>query len=507
MSSNSGGMADPHGGNRLYSDVAQNQGLDSTTPAAVGGGVKSPNVRLRSFAEIVASEKSNRNILEIKLKKIATDDENVVKVKPLSFDNLGELVFDVLNIDHAQCVGFNYSTGRYDTREIKFRPGVDISPYIKEPFEFMGHEVYTQKQMNNMMKVTFKNVPFNVPDEEIIQLCKAYGNPLYNKVNYERMFNSRNKGMMGATRWVEMDMKQGVVMKNFYWLEGPLPGDKGTRITVLHNGQDQQCSHCLKTGSEGCPAKGNGRACDELKTPRTKMSDYMMELKKKTGYESLKSQYLKQYPSLNSDPIGNMDDTSKEEEDPDSLFPTNPVEARDAKICELENKVAKMSESLDAYAKIKANFQNTVKTTVTARNKLKHIKKVTEDRLKECLQKPNFEEHSKVLVSLLYAVIDEESFDIDPASETLRLKSNFLKDTEESIEAINDDLGSIVQKERLENIKSQITEKVNEAAVKNKERKLSVGSKDGRKRCLSTDVSGERSSSRSRSGSSISSST
>ena len=157
-------------------------------------------------------------------------------------------------------------------------------------------------------------------------------------------------------------------------------------------------------------------------------------------------------------------------------------------------------------AKFKANFQNTVKTTVTARNKLKHIKKVTEDRLKECLQKPNFEEHSKVLVSLLYAVIDEESFDIDPASETLRLKSNFLKDTEESIEAINDDLGSIVQKERLENIKSQITEKVNEAAVKNKERKLSVGSKDGRKRSPSTDVSGERASSRSRPGSSLSSS-
>ena len=111
MSSNSGGTTDPPGGTRLYSDVALNQGLDSTTPATVGGGVKNPNVRLRSFAEIVASEKSNRNILEIKLKKIATDDENAVKVKPLSFDNLGELVFDVLNIDHAQCVGFNYSTG------------------------------------------------------------------------------------------------------------------------------------------------------------------------------------------------------------------------------------------------------------------------------------------------------------------------------------------------------------------------------------------------------------
>ena len=151
MSSNSGGMSDSPG-NRLYSDVALNKGLDSTTPASVGGGVKNPpDVRLRSFAEIIATEKSNRNILEIKLKKIATDDENV-KVKPLSFDNLGELVFDVLSIDPAQCIGFNYSSGRYDTREIKFRPGVDISLYIKDPFEFMGHEVYTQKQMNNMIK-------------------------------------------------------------------------------------------------------------------------------------------------------------------------------------------------------------------------------------------------------------------------------------------------------------------------------------------------------------------
>ena len=65
----------------------------------------------------------------------------------------------------------------------------------------------------------------------------------------------------------------------------------------------------------------------------------------KIGYESLKSQYLRQYPSLNSDPIGDMDDTSKDDEDPESLIPTNPVEARDAKISELEDKVAKMSES------------------------------------------------------------------------------------------------------------------------------------------------------------------
>ena len=69
---------------------------------------------------------------------------------------------------------------------------------------------------------------------------QAYGNPVNNKVNYEKMFNSRNKGMMGATRWVEMDLKQGI-----------LQGDIGNRITVLHNGQEQQCFHCLNTGRGG----------------------------------------------------------------------------------------------------------------------------------------------------------------------------------------------------------------------------------------------------------------
>ena len=123
---------------------------------------------------------------------------------------------------------------------------------------------------------------------------------------------------------------------------------------------------------------------------------------------------------------------------------------------------------------MKANLQNAVKTTNIARNKLKFIKKVTEERLKECLHTPNFDEHSKVLVSLLSAVTDDESFDIDPASETLKLKSDFLKYTEDSIEANNDDLGSIVQKERLDIVKSKIAEKVNEAAVKNRERKLSI---------------------------------
>ena len=65
-----------------------------------------------------------------------------------------------------------------------------------------------------------------------------------------------------------------------------------------NNGQEQQCSVCLKTSGGGCRALGNGKACEQLGTPRARMTDYMAELKRTIGYESLKSQYLKQYPSL-----------------------------------------------------------------------------------------------------------------------------------------------------------------------------------------------------------------
>ena len=88
---------------------------------------------MRSFAEIIASEQENRNILEIHLAK------NEPNVKSLTHDDLAELMFDVLNINYTMCIGFNYTTGRYSVREVKFKPGVDISSFIKSGFQFRGH--------------------------------------------------------------------------------------------------------------------------------------------------------------------------------------------------------------------------------------------------------------------------------------------------------------------------------------------------------------------------------
>ena len=99
--------------------------------------------------------------------------------------------------------------------------------------------------------------------------------------------------MQGCTRFVDMQFNQGMNMMNYYWLEGPLSGDQGRRVLVLHNGQVPQCSNCLKrAGPGGCPAGGNGKACTLLKTPRAKMAHYMQSLRDKIGYVSLKTRYL-----------------------------------------------------------------------------------------------------------------------------------------------------------------------------------------------------------------------
>ena len=58
---------------------------------------------------------------------------------------------------------------------------VDPTPYLTTvPKIFKGHDISIKKQVNNLTRVTFKNIPFNIPDEEVIHLCKRYGEPLNN---------------------------------------------------------------------------------------------------------------------------------------------------------------------------------------------------------------------------------------------------------------------------------------------------------------------------------------
>ena len=108
------------------------------------------------------------------------------------------------------------------------------------------------------------------------------------------------RGVRGPNRSVEVKMTPGKQFENFYWMEGPLEEDRGCRITVLHQGQEQQCSHCLKRSN--CPAGGNGKACQLLNTPRGKIAEYMQYLKTSHNYLSLKMKFKQrmeqEFPAL-----------------------------------------------------------------------------------------------------------------------------------------------------------------------------------------------------------------
>ena len=261
MEAASGGK--PPDPNKLPTDPTVLPDQISRNSAWAESGVSGGITIGRSFQQIIEDEKKQRNIVELKLQKLKLNSESDEYARSLTFDDLGELIFDIIKIDPADCVAFDYNTGRYDIKQIQLKPGVCADKFVTgAPIEFKGHLVYVSKQLSNITRVTFKNVPLNVPDEEILHLCKSYGTPCDNKVYSEVLTNQRNRGMKGSTRFVDMEFNKGRCMMNYYWMEGPLQGDQGRRILVLHNGQISQCSHCLRQAGSGCSAGGNGKACN-----------------------------------------------------------------------------------------------------------------------------------------------------------------------------------------------------------------------------------------------------
>ena len=266
------GKEPPPGGGQLDTETSPNTVSDQGTLASAwaGDSVSGGNRKMRTFEQILEDEKSQRNILEIEIQKlniVNEDDEAVQKAKNLTFEDFGELMFDVLKINPDDRISFNLSSGRYDLREIKFKPGVSIRSYeTGVPIEFKNHLVSVRQQLKNVTRVTFKNVPLNVPDEEIINLCVCYGKLVDGTVRYETLRNIKGRTLSGSTRFVDMYLDEGKSFFNYYWMEGPLPVDAGKRIVVLHNGQSPQCSNCLR--SSGCPALGIGKACEKVGTQR-----------------------------------------------------------------------------------------------------------------------------------------------------------------------------------------------------------------------------------------------
>ena len=496
MSKDSGGGVSQNP-NQISSSHPPSSSLDQKTATSAWalGSAPGRNQNMRTFTQIIEEEMNNRNILEIHLRKTASNPKN------LTFDDLGIFIFDILKVNPSDCLGFDYTTGRYDSREIKFKPGIDIDPYTTiTPHIFMDHEITVKKQLRNVTKVVFKNVPLNVPDEEILNLCLCYGSVTDNTVHYERLFNNKNKGMPVSNRFVQMVLDSGAAFENFYWMEGPLAGDTGRRILVLHNGQIPQCSNCLKTASQGCKAGANGKICYELKTPRTKMSIYMESLKHKVGYVSLKLKYqesqARNYPSLQGP---QQPGYTMEEGELEDIVPRNPIEEKDMKIYELEKALAQqktemseLSQLKESLTKTKAELYSVKQNYNVSIKKLNYTKNATEQKIAEAISNPDFFRDDPHLVSVYTATLNMDDFDVAETTDDLLPKNeNFLKKVEESIDQSNS-----THTERYQHFKNQILEKVK--STKNRQRTFSGSSvtsqasiSSGRKRVSSGGQNGK----------------
>ena len=474
------GLPPPGGGRTVNPSKSVPDQRVATTAWAVGsvsGG--------RSFAKILEDEQRDRNIIELQISKVDIDDEDGMptKPKPLTYEDLGEFLFDVLGIDPANCLSFNFSSGRYDLREIKFIPNHDTTPYLRVvPELFKNHKIVVRKQRQNIVRVTFKNVPLNVPDEEILNLCNSYGKPV-SKVTYEKLNNIRGQMLTGSTRFVDVELNQGVSFENYYWLEGPLPGDVGKRIVVLHSNQPPQCSHCLRRASHGCPAMGNGKACDRSGTKRAKMKEYMESLKKKVGYTSLKIKHAEKqalmFPSLLGVPgeksseqeVEKLWDMDEEDTGEEVEFLT-PIEERDRQIAkqkveieslkQIKGESCQTGEILDNLTNENAELKKAIKTY---EKKLLYTRNVTEQKLLENISDPTFFRNDPHLVSVYSVTIDEEEFnnledenDAEESGPIRSRKDKFLANVENKLN--KEDPQHSVQLERLDHIKNLVLEKV-----------------------------------------------
>ena len=159
--------------------------------------------------------------MKLHLKKIQPTEPDVTNsVKTLTFEDLGEFLFNILEINPEDRLGLYFTTGRYNTREVQFKPEFDVAPYqtLTDPKYFKDHKINVSRVLKNVTRITFKNVPMSVPDEEIIHLSKTYGTPIDNTVHREmvRLQNPVRRTVTGSTRYVDVILNSRTSFRNVY---------------------------------------------------------------------------------------------------------------------------------------------------------------------------------------------------------------------------------------------------------------------------------------------------
>ena len=317
-----GGTQPPSPSPPTYARVTGGSG----TAQQVASGVAARPTTIRPFLDIIKDASTNRNILEIHITKtlqgsmtsnVTTAKATGAREELISFDTMADFLFSHLQIDPSTCTTYNHSLSNQSTKELAFQPGFKIpNKYIDSWTITKGSNTYfitTKLQSGTKVRLVFRECPLSIPDDEILHIARTFCNPTDDIVHYEQM-NSKGKSIRSGTRYLEVELKPEVALPTYFWLEGPLEGDRASRVSVSHTGhQVRQCYHCLELGSR-CSFNGSGKACKDSTTTRARVNDYKAKLEGRYGYCSLKDQFFRSVKSPRSTAASNAaeDDNTNE---------------------------------------------------------------------------------------------------------------------------------------------------------------------------------------------------
>ena len=426
----------------------------------------------RSYEEIlIEAEKSQtKNVLRIKIEKLRSK-EFVPGLSPQDIENI---LFDEVNIDIDEVREVDLT--RYGVKEVYFNSDHDLKKYERSPFVYKGHMVSIGNNfdLKRQTKVTFLNVPRDIPDEEIIHFCSHFGKVKDKTVYYGKHHGGKLNGLYNGSRWVEMEIDTRKDLINYVWWESPLSDSEKCRITVTYGqgaGRGYQCGHCLKTSKQGCPGGGKAKVCREKEGVRANAIDYMKILEDCFGYKTMKQKYLDSKTSDDKE-VSPNDVTENENQSNSSVSDSN----SDDEVASLTEKNTELQKSVDD---LKKSLSNQILNAEKYENKMKVLRTSILKHLEQSIPDPFFESSNmSLLVTQLSFTLKETDYEVEGDGKLKLKQDTVFKDfVTPSGESIDSDTVKANFAAFIKAVESRVHVRTNPDG----ERRLSIGGKEKRK--------------------------
>ena len=309
---------------------------------AVANRTKAPftgSVECDQYRVLAAKARESPRILSIKLQRPPASKQEAEK--PLSQLDWGELLFNSCGINPGDIRGVDFAAGGALNCEVKLTDNADITSYVGISGSYKNYNYNTLGPAEAEVLVTFKGVPLEVPDIEIIWLLKSYGyKPSPEGVRHSpASVTSLDKevsckALESTTRSIRATPPTGRRLRGFYFWAGLQEADKPRKVSVDHKGRGpRQCPHCLKTAFETfpCPFNAKGSACKRHGATRTSLAQYNKILREQDGYQTLR-QLMFSSPALDDQEPEQESDLlpaqleMEEEEEEEASTPRTPEE-------------------------------------------------------------------------------------------------------------------------------------------------------------------------------------